>query len=83
MIQELLTKGRYKFNGTLKDFKKCLSSFKITSVIRDEYIGDVYMYMCYGFFRYHSEQHKISIDKAMNGTDVLYIKYLGVRGSNE
>lgn len=33
MIQELLAKGKYKFNGTLKDFKKCLSSLKSPTLL--------------------------------------------------
>lgn len=76
MIQQLLTKGKYEFQGDIKDFKRCISSFKITKVIQDGEWQGIKFFEAEGKFRYHGEIHCIKISKAMNGENKLYIYYL-------
>ena len=77
MIQQILSKGSYKFEGDLQDFKQCISSFKITKVIQDGECLGVKIFEAIGKFKYHGNIHKIYISRSWNDTGILFIKYLG------
>lgn len=78
MIQQIINKGEYIFQGTIQDFKNCISSFKILEVIHDAEVCGCRVYDCLGKFRYHGETHSIYIQQHMGGQDILYITYRGV-----
>lgn len=77
MIQQIICKGNYKFEGSLQDFKQCISSFKVTRVIKEGECFGIKLFEAIGKFKYHGETHKIHISKSWNDANVLFIKYLG------
>ena len=77
MIQQILCKGSYKFEGDLQDFKRCISSFKVTKVIQDGECLGIKIFEAIGKFKYHGETHKIHISRSWNDERILFIKYLG------
>lgn len=77
MIQQIINGGMYEFKGTIIDLKKCLSSFKVTSIICDGTIQDIELYEAMGKFRYHGVTHKVHVSKHWGGKDILYIEYRG------
>lgn len=77
MIHQIINEGFYKFNGDLNDFKKCISSFKITKVVHIGKVMNVELCEVYGKFKYHGDTHKIHISKHWGGENLLFIKYLG------
>ena len=81
MIQQIINEGQYQFEGTLKDLKKCINSFKVTKVICQGEIQGLELCEVLGKFRYHGEIHHVYISKYWGDKDILYIKYQG--GSND
>lgn len=77
MIQQIITKGSYNFQGSLEDFKHCISSFKVTKVICEGEIQGIKIFEGFGKFRYHNEFHNIKISKLWTDSNVLVINYLG------
>lgn len=76
MIQKILIEGKYKFRGDLDDFKRCISSFKITKITRMGEICGVKMCDVEGRFRYHGDTYKVYISKLWND-EILLIEYRG------
>lgn len=77
MIQQILDKGHYKFEGDLQDFKRCISSFKIIKVMQDGECLGVKIFEAIGKFKYHGEIHKVHISMDWSNSKFLFIKYLG------
>ena len=82
MIQEILNKGSYKFSGTVDDLRKCINSFKITTVVCEGCVQGIDLYEAYGKFKYHGHYHKVHISKHWGGEQILFIKYLGGHDGN-
>ena len=77
MIQQILSEGTYLFKGNLQEFKRCISSFKVTKVIQDGECLGIKIYEAIGKFKYHGETHRIQISRSWSDEKVLFIKYLG------
>lgn len=76
MIQQIINDGKYDFEGTLKDLKKCINSFKVTKVIYDGEIQGMILLEVHGKFKYHGATYHILVTKDWM-KEVLHIKYLG------
>ena len=77
MIQRIINEGYYEFEGSIDNFKKCISSFRVTKVLCDGNIQGIVLLEVLGRFKYHSTWHKVSISKDWSGKDKLYIEYQG------
>lgn len=79
MIQKILASGHYDFRGTLEDLKKCISSLKVTKVIR---MGNICGYdMCdvECKFKYHGKAYNLYVSKIWT-EDLLKLEFRGERG---
>lgn len=77
MLQEIIERGQYKFTGNLDMLKRCVSSFKITHVIKSGKISGIEIFEARGKFRFHGETHKVLVSKSWGNEDILFIKYKG------
>ena len=77
MIHQILNDGEYEFHGTIEDFKKCISSFRITNTTCDGECCGIKLLECDGYFKYHQQHHHLHISKHWGNEDILYVKYLG------
>ena len=79
MINEIINTGYYKFNGSLKEFKRCVGTFKIKNVQVDTVISDVELFIAEGEFKCKGKIHRIILRKDFCDSNILHIEYKGAK----
>ena len=79
MIEKLLTTGKYKFTGSIKDLKKHLGGFKITEVLTDGYIQGINIFSALAEFKFRGMKHRIAITSYFCDSNILILEYQGRR----
>ena len=79
MIEKLIGRGHYRFEGTIKDLKKHLGKFKVTEVLTDGWIQGINVYAAMAEFRYRGMKHIIIIESDFTDSNILILEYKGRR----
>ena len=76
MIEKIINNGKYNFEGTLDDLKRCIKSFKVVKVIYQGEIQGMNLLEVHGKFKYHGVTYHVLVTKDWI-RELLHIKFLG------
>lgn len=79
MIEKLIGRGYYRFEGDIRELKKHLGKFKVTEVLTDGWIQGVNIYAAMAEFRYRGMKHIIIIESDFINSNILNLEYKGRR----
>ncbi len=79
MIDKIIGRGYYRFEGTIRDLKKHLGKFKVTEVLTDGWIQGINVYAAMAEFRYHGMKHIILIASDFSDSNILNLEYKGMK----